>query len=255
MKLPSTERKLTTKKAEFAALYAKSNDLVWSYREVFAVARKSEAFVQRAAKTLINDPMIQRAVADHKTSLGEKLLFEIKDVMAEWFDIATADPNELISVHNDSCRYCHGIGHQYQWRDEQEFSQAVARVMAENMADGTNYPLPTNEGGYGYRFSRDCNPGCPKCEGRGVPVVLMADTTKLKGKAKKLYAGVKQTKDGLQILMRDQDKALENYAKAMGMFAEVVRLEAFMKIASAEVKTNDPKEAAQLYETLMRGSK
>jgi phage terminase small subunit len=50
--------------------------------------------------------------------------------------------------------------------------------------------------------------------------VHAADTRTLSPKAKLLYAGVKQTRDGFEIKMRDQDKAMENVAKHLGMFVE-----------------------------------
>lgn len=51
----------------------------------------------------------------------------------------------------------------------------------------------------------------------------MADTRKLTGTAKLLYAGVKKTKDGIQILTRDQDAALREVGKFVGI--DVKRLE------------------------------
>ena len=40
-----------------------------------------------------------------------------------------------------------------------------------------------------------------------------------------LYAGVKQTKDGLEIKMHDQQKALENVARHLGMFQDKLVVE------------------------------
>ncbi len=44
------------------------------------------------------------------------------------------------------------------------------------------------------------------------------DTRSLQGAARRLYAGLKQGKDGLQVLMADREKALENVARHLGMF-------------------------------------
>ena len=44
------------------------------------------------------------------------------------------------------------------------------------------------------------------------------DTRRLQGAARRLYAGLKQSKDGLQVLMADREKALENVARHLGMF-------------------------------------
>jgi phage terminase small subunit len=50
--------------------------------------------------------------------------------------------------------------------------------------------------------------------------VFITDSRKLSAKAAKLYAGVKQTKDGIEIKMRDQDAALANISKYLGMLVD-----------------------------------
>lgn len=248
-KLPSTEKFLTLLQQRFIESFLEHGDHAKAYAEHFSVARKSKGAIEAMGRRLLKQPHIERALIELKAKRGEKLMFEVRDVMQEWFDIATADPNELISVHNDACRYCHGIDHRYQWRDMTEYFVAVAAAQREKGAQ-----MPSMDGGIGYRFTADPHPDCPQCEGRGTPTVILRDTSKLSKKARKLYAGVKQTKDGIQILMRDQDAALANMAKAFGMFAEVVKLEANIRAAKLEVKTDDPQEAARLYQELMKGA-
>lgn len=46
------------------------------------------------------------------------------------------------------------------------------------------------------------------------------DTRHLKGSARRLYAGVQKTKDGLKILTRDQDTALKVVEAYLGMNIE-----------------------------------
>ena len=48
----------------------------------------------------------------------------------------------------------------------------------------------------------------------------MADTRKLRGSARRLYAGVQKTKEGLKIVTRDQDAALTNIARYLGMMVD-----------------------------------
>lgn len=47
-----------------------------------------------------------------------------------------------------------------------------------------------------------------------------ADTRKLKGSAKVLYAGAKQTRNGIEILTRDKDAAVVNLARYLGMMVD-----------------------------------
>ena len=57
-----------------------------------------------------------------------------------------------------------------------------------------------------------------------------------------LYAGVKQTREGLEIKMHDQQKALENAARHLGMFQDKlevtsrVLLEQLVLAAAAKVE-------------------
>jgi phage terminase small subunit len=56
----------------------------------------------------------------------------------------------------------------------------------------------------------------------GVGRTIIADTRTLSPQARMLYAGVKQTKDGIEVKMHDQLKALEMAARHLGMFVERV---------------------------------
>lgn len=68
------------------------------------------------------------------------------------------------------------------------------------------------------------NQECPECQGRGRGHVLLSDTRDLSSHAAKLYAGVKLGRDGIQVLMRDQDSALVNIARHLGMFPSKVEV-------------------------------
>lgn len=136
-------------------------------------------------------------------------------VLQRWWDIAMADPNEIIHFRRTCCRYCFGEDHEYQWRDEDEFIKASLAAKEASPAD-----MPTNEGGYGFDKTADPCAECPRCMGEGIPDIHATDTRKLSGPARALYAGVKQTQAGFEIKMQDQGKALENVARHLGMFKE-----------------------------------
>jgi hypothetical protein len=75
-------------------------------------------------------------------------------------------------------------------------------------------------GGFGFDLNAEPHPACPECGGLGQELIYVADTRKLKGSARRLYAGVKKTKDGLQIITRDQDAALANISRYLGMLVD-----------------------------------
>lgn len=169
--------------------------------------------------------MIAAAIRDRQGARAQRTEITAEQVLQHWHDIATADPNELMQLRRRACRYCHGIDHRFQWRDRDEHAEACL-VEDKAAAKAERSPeYPSNEGGYGYDPHLDPTPACPKCDGEGLADVHIADTRKLKGKARLLYAGIKQTRDGVEIKTRDQDKALELVARHLGMLNDKLQLQ------------------------------
>ena len=146
-------------------------------------------------------------------------------VLRQWKQIAEADPNELIWNQLECCRYCYGLSHEYQWT-KFEFAHAVEAAAvhrcspAKCEAPCVKALPPSAAGGFGYTPHKQPVSDCPVCHGRGLERVCIADTRRLKGSARRLYAGVKQTKNGIEVIMRDQDAALQNISKYFGMLLE-----------------------------------
>lgn len=151
-------------------------------------------------------------------------------VLERWWEIANADPNELALLRRLNCRHCHGTNHKFQWVSEEEYEKAYNNAIAEARAlsvekgEEIEPNIPSNEGGYGFDKMSDPHPDCPKCHGEGILDLHLADTRKISVPARRLFAGIKQTQAGIEIKFRDQDKALENIARHLGMFKEKVEL-------------------------------
>jgi len=154
------------------------------------------------------------------------------------------------------------VNHAYQWKYKAEFTEALAAAMDRNAGIAKDKsgkpkarpePLPTDEGGYGYAFNAKPSPECPECRGEGKAETFFHDTRNLKGKAKKLFAGVKQTKDGLVILTRDQDAALDRIVKMLGGYSSELRLTGpgGGPLLAAALPP-DATEAARVYQALMK---
>lgn len=124
---------------------------------------------------------------------------------------ATADVNELTEYRRLCCRHCWGFGFNYQWRDAIEFGDAVTEARAKKKK------IPNDNGGYGYDNSLDPNPDCPRCNGFGIGRVHFHDTRDLTGSARRLFAGVKEGKFGVEVITRNQDDALKMVAQHLGM--------------------------------------
>lgn len=83
---------------------------------------------------------------------------------------------------------------------------------------GNDPSYPSDAGGYGFDATLSPHADCPECHGEGFGEVHALDTRNLNGPAKLLYAGAKQTSQGIEVKLHDQAKALENVAKHLGMF-------------------------------------
>lgn len=185
------------------------------YSEKGATVRGSELLANRKVADEIQKAQNKRS---------ERTEIDAAAVLKRWTELAMADPNELTSVIVGSCRYCHGQGHQYQWRDEEEFEEAQEAHFELPDAQRVKQQAPVIGGGFGYRWRMSPHPDCPKCDGLGRVRTVIRDTTDLSPGGQALFAGVKETQHGLEIKMHDQMAALANVAKHLGMFPNKVEL-------------------------------
>lgn len=182
----------------------------------------SKKTAEQQASRLLSNVKVQEAVQVAMDKRAEKVEISAEQVLQRWIDIAFADPNEIIHFRRVCCRYCFGEDHKYQWADKAEYESAVKMAMEIAKKEDRKPEIPSDAGGYGFDPTIRPHPKCPKCHGEGQGQVHIADTRDLSNRAKTLYAGVKMTAAGLEIKMHDQDKALENIARHLGMFKDNV---------------------------------
>lgn len=126
--------------------------------------------------------------------------------------IASADPRELVRYRRVCCRYCHGEGHRYQETpaEHEQRKQAHAAAVAEARRRGKPAPAKFGAlGGTGFDRTKPPHPDCPECQGEGEGEVVIADTSELSEAARTLLAGIKTTKDGIEVKMHDPVAALK----------------------------------------------
>lgn len=180
--------------------------------------------------------------------------FDVAKLMDVYMAIAMTDPNELISIRVGCCRHCHGVGFGYQWR-EREYLRALDDWERTRAPKGEDKPpAPDPAGGFGYLHSVEPNPDCPECGGEGVTRLVPRDTTTLSPGAKHLYRGAQQTKEGLKIIFADKDATLERIGRMLGAFDDKLRVDLNAKIAALKLTTSDPREAADAYSRMIKGS-
>lgn len=216
--------KLTAKHKKFADEYLIDLNATAAYGRAGYKAKGNAAEVN--ASRLLSNAKVQEYIQQRMKDRAKRTEITQDRVLEYWWTIATADPNELIYHRRVCCRHCFGVDHEYQWTDAEEYERAV---IAAKTAKG-KLPIPNNYGGYGFDQTIRPHPKCPKCKGEGYGDVQATDTRDLSPQARALYAGVKQSTTGLEVKMRDQDKALENVARHLGMFNDKLKLEGELTI-------------------------
>lgn len=246
---------LTAKQDLFAKFLAETGNAAAAYRKVYATSdRTLPQTIWAAASRIAALPQVRARVRHYQDLATLDTIMTVRELFQHCVDIATADPNEISRVVHRCCRYCHGHEFEYQWKDEAEYLDACAKFAED--AD-PKAKMPSEEGGYGFNGALEPNPICPHCYGVGHQEVVIADTTTLTGKARKLYAGAKQDRFGcVEVKLHDQDKAREMVGRMLGAFNDKLDLRTPEERAKAEARTKLPdnvteEQAAKAYLQLL----
>lgn len=202
---------LTIQEELFALRVVELRNASAAYRAVYDCTGLAPYNVHDRARQLTGRADVAARVDEHRAVIEAQAVAKVIDLLRDWDDIATADPNEIVAVRRYNCRHCHGDGFGYRWRDELEMATVYAAA-----GEGGNM-LPDCAGGFGWRRTDLPHPGCPRCEGLGEETLEVQDTTMLGPKAAKLYKGAKVTKEGrIEVLMHCQAEARVNIARVLG---------------------------------------
>jgi phage terminase small subunit len=209
---------LTAKQQDFVRNYIDCRNALKAYRWSYDCHGMQPATVAAESSKMLAHPGVKAAIAALMVRATEPIAFVAEDWLRHNVEIATADPNDLIRSVRVCCRHCHGLDGAWQWRTHAEYLGAVNEAFRYAAAHpDDDVTPPTDEGGYGFDKTRPPNADCQACDGIGEFDVFIADSGKLQGAARRLYAGLKQGRDGITILMRDQDKALSEISKYFGL--------------------------------------
>lgn len=218
-----------------------------AYRKAYNTENMLAKTVHEKACGLMQQDKVRARLNELNSRVLARAEIDAAEIVRHLADIVSADPNDLMQYRRLNCRYCNGIEHNYQWKHIGEFQKAVddweaaKEAHADRMQRATKQtdftkPMPTDDGGYGFKNNAELNPECPVCEGEGVEDLFLADTRKLTGAARRLYAGVKQTKNGIEILTRSQDGAMKMLGEHYGMFKQLI--DANIKSQNENTNTN-----------------
>ncbi|PFH08109.1 terminase small subunit [Collimonas sp. PA-H2] len=203
---------------QFVVEYTKDmNGTQAAIRAGYSAKTANEQAAQHLAKLSIKQAI--DAVMNDRIEQG---IFDGDMVISRWVEISQANPNSLTQYRRVNCRYCWGEGHRYQFTpaEMEDAKQALADANTKRALDELPELVWGDKGGLGFVGNRDPHPECPECWGEGVGRPFFTDTRKLGRESLPLYAGVKQTKDGLEIQMHNQTDALDKLARHFGLYKD-----------------------------------
>lgn len=176
---------------------------------------------------MLNKPDVQSRISELIAEVFDSMNVEVAQVVRKLWDVVNADPNELVEMRRDCCRYCYGVDNKYQYTvgEWDDIMEQYHDRLEDAEAERRRLPRePSPKGGVG--FNRQYPPvgDCPECNGEGVERVLFKDSRNLSPAAKELYAGAKVTRNGIEILTHQRDKNLEMLGRYLAMFTDNTNL-------------------------------
>ncbi len=189
---------LTERQALFVYHYIRTKNRTEAYRQSGYQCTGNAAYA--AASQLYRNIRVSRAIRTLTERAQKRYTAELDELVHQLVAIIRSDPNEISQYRRVNCRHCWGDNHLYQWRDIGEYDAAAERAAQKSK------PAP-EYGGLGFVDNADPNPDCPRCNGEGHGEIFVADTRDLDGDARHLFSGVRQTKNGIEVLTEDKRAA------------------------------------------------
>ncbi|MCK7065140.1 terminase small subunit [Enterobacter bugandensis] len=196
--------RLSAKVKRFIAEYLKDNNAT-------AAAARAGYSDPNYGRQLIANPNVAQSIAQQQKASIARTLGSADEVLAQMWQLATFDANQLSQYRRGACRYCWGFGHHYQWRDAVEFEEKRLEAVERDRRE------PEDSGGYGYDHNREPNPECPRCNGDGIGQPYFPDTRKLPAVSRLAYSGVKVGKNGVEITAISRERMFEAVMKRLGL--------------------------------------
>lgn len=189
---------LSDQQAFFVFWYVRTKNRVEAYKKAGYKCTGDTAYA--AASRMYRNVKVSRAIKALAKRMRQRYTADLDEIVDQLVAITRADPNLVSQYRRVNCRFCWGEENKYQWRDESEYE--VAAIKASE-----NGKPPPEDGGRGFIDNADPNPDCPRCQGEGKGQMIINDTRDLEGDELMYYLGVKQTKNGLEVLTESKQAA------------------------------------------------
>lgn len=176
-------------------------------------AADSAASQASRAYVLLRKPHIKEMLAKAMAARAARVEIRADEVLRSIHAAAFTDPNEIVEIRRGCCRHCYGVKFRYQYADEKELEEGREKfeATARGLVDAFEH------GGIGFDPRLDPNDECTQCGGEGGAYVHVKDTRNLSPAARALFAGAKQTKDGIEVKLHDQMKSRELLMRHLGL--------------------------------------
>jgi phage terminase small subunit len=194
-----------------------------AYQAVYPQAGYDSA--RSEASRLLANPNIQHEIQRLMDERAQVTGITSDRILLRLWQMATADPRELVEVRIGCCRHCWGMYHQHQYTDSEIEKSEADHIHAEarrRKREGDQFEPREfhSKGGSGFDPSRKPHPECPECGGQGIPQHLVKDTRDLSAGALMIFGGVKLDKNGnVTVLVRDQLAPLKLAGEHIGMWS------------------------------------
>lgn len=180
------------------------------------------------ARDWLGHPEVRDFIRAEQEALADVCRVEVHDILRRYLNIIAADPNDLVQHRRTCCRHCYSYGFGFK-RTVMEARLARAdheRAVLDALVKNPEAIIDSfdERGGDDFDATLDPDPDCTECFGAGQGSVHVADTRDLSRTARALYAGVKTTKNGIEVLMHSKEKALEMVGRHLGMFTDVIEV-------------------------------
>lgn len=205
----------------------------------------TEETAQSKGSAMVGKPAFQSAIAYMMRERLERMGRDADELVAFHLAVLDFDPNEVCEHRIHACRHCWGVDFASQhtpssWAREREKFQKAWKKMSETEQKAVGeFPAVPPDGWY--EAKRGPNDDCPECHGIGVSVLKWKDSRHFSPKAKLLFSGIKEGKEGLEVVMLQKQASLTTLSSHLGL----------NKVAEVQVNTAIVTETARDFETIM----
>jgi len=251
----SSEAKDLSEFGAFGDLTPKQELFVRAYLTCFDAktaaiqAGYSEKSAAQQGCNLLNEDKIDRAIAAAMRERVQKMGVEADELVKFHLSVLQFDPNEICEQRIHACHYCWGVDHARQhtpssWQKERDKFQKAWKKMSETEQKAVGeFPVAPPDGWY--EAKRGPNEDCPECHGVGNVITVWKDTRKLSPIGKLLFAGIKEGKEGREVVTLQKQASLSTISNHLGL----------NKVAEVQVNTAIVTETAQKFETIMTAAR